>query len=61
MAPATRTAAGIGMLGIFSIFNSHYVHASSPEGSVYLGMYLEAYACFLADHICDLTGTEYYL
>lgn len=49
------------MLGIFSFFNSYYIRAPSPEGLVYLGMYLEAYACFLADHKCDLTDTEYYL
>lgn len=61
MAPATGTATRIGMLGIFSFFNSYYIRAPSPEGLVYLGMYLEAYACFLADHKCDLTDTEYYL
>lgn len=38
------------MLGIFSFFKAHHTHVASPEGLIYLGMYLNAYVCFLTDH-----------
>lgn len=61
MVSAIGRASGIGMLGIFSFFSSHHIHVPSPEGLIYLGMYLNVYVCFLTDHISDLINIEYYL
>lgn len=49
------------MCGIFSFLDSYHTRVPSPEGLVYLGMYLNAYVGFLIDHISDLTDIEYYL
>lgn len=59
MASAIEKTSGIGMLGIFSLFNSHHTYILSPEGLIYLGMYLKAYVCFLTDHMSDLIDIEY--
>ena len=61
MAWALGKATRIGMLGIFSFFNAHHTHVASSEGLVYLGMYLNAYVCFLTDHTSDHTDIEPYL
>ena len=61
MASAIGKAKRIGMCGIFSVLGSYHTHVPSPEGLVYLGMYLNAYVGFLVDHISDLTDIEYYL
>lgn len=61
MASAIRKATRIGMLSIFSFFNSNHTRVPFPEGLIYLGMYSNAYVCLLTDHISDLTGTEHYL
>ena len=61
MASAVGKATRIGMCGIFSFLDSYHPRVPSPEGLVYLGMYLNAYVGFLVDHISDLSDIEYYL
>lgn len=61
MALALGRATRIGMLGIFSFFSARHTHVASPEGLIYFSMYLNAYVCFLTDHISDRIDIEHYL
>lgn len=61
VASAIGKVTRIGMLGIFLFFNSRHTHIPSPEGLIYLGMYSNAYVCFLTHLISDLIDIEDYL